>query len=587
MRKIRFALGVCAFALYMFAANDYAKADEVYDVTKFGANGSDKSNDREAIQECLKLGNTSEVITVKIPSGTYYIDSDLKIYGNTVLELAEDAIIVAEKNMNHMLYNPSNSIDAPITISGGVWEADKTVDKSSIISIKNCSDLTVKNLTINDNGGYGILVQNCNVDITGCKVNNSYGNAIGVHKGKASISDCKVNNVIYEKANGYYLNGCTKAEIKKCKVSKAGYDGVIANTVKSLTITDCEISYVENCGITTSKCTNVTVQNNIVSNQDRDAIWMENPSVSTILIDNNLVGPSKEGTKMSSGIVVFGGGKIKVSNNEVNDIYHNAIYAKESNDVTIESNTIKKTGKNGICVLKIEGTIYKNDISSTKASGITMNSTTGVKVVSNKFTNIGDMGVYAYKGSNTSYIGNTLNNIKGHGLDVFSTKNAVIKKNSVKKSKKMGIYAKNVTGLKIMNNDVVDTATRPIRATECSGTITKNVCRYGNDGTPIIGEGMKISSNKQFKGTPSFTKVTKRNTNATLKWKKAEGVTGYQIYARVGNAGKWKKIKTVSGANVRTIKCTKLKSGKKHKFKIRAYIKGNTGTIYTDFSKVK
>ena len=71
-------------------------------------------------------------------------------------------------------------------------------------------------------------------------------------------------------------------------------------------------------------------------------------------------------------------------------------------------------------------------------------------------------------------------------------------------------------------------------------------------------------------------------SSVTLKWKKAKGAKGYQIY-KITKTGK-KKIATVKGASKKRYTVKKLKSGIKYCFKIRAFNR-NKKKKYGPFSK--
>ena len=70
------------------------------------------------------------------------------------------------------------------------------------------------------------------------------------------------------------------------------------------------------------------------------------------------------------------------------------------------------------------------------------------------------------------------------------------------------------------------------------------------------------------------------SSSVTLKWKKAKGAKGYQIYKVTNNGSK--KIATVKGASKKTYTVKKLKSNTRYRFKIRAF---NKKKKYGKFSK--
>ena len=69
----------------------------------------------------------------------------------------------------------------------------------------------------------------------------------------------------------------------------------------------------------------------------------------------------------------------------------------------------------------------------------------------------------------------------------------------------------------------------------------------------------------------------------TLSWKKASGVTGYQIYKKSGK-GSYKLVKTVKSAKTTKWTDASIKKGKKYTYKMRSYISENGTKVYSDFS---
>ncbi len=109
----------------------------------------------------------------------------------------------------------------------------------------------------------------------------------------------------------------------------------------------------------------------------------------------------------------------------------------------------------------------------------------------------------------------------------------------------------------------------------------------------------KYSVTVKFKGNYSGTKTlyfeikvskvdkltaTAGTSAVNLKWSEVKGADGYQIYYSTSKAGKYKKLKSTSKLSY---KKTGLKSGKTYYFKVRAYKKMDSGTVFGSFSSVK
>ena len=73
-------------------------------------------------------------------------------------------------------------------------------------------------------------------------------------------------------------------------------------------------------------------------------------------------------------------------------------------------------------------------------------------------------------------------------------------------------------------------------------------------------------------------------SGTVISWNKISGADGYQIYYSTAKGGKYKRLKSTSALS---FKKTGLASGKKYYFKVRAYKKTSSGTVYGEFSKVQ
>jgi hypothetical protein len=82
-------------------------------------------------------------------------------------------------------------------------------------------------------------------------------------------------------------------------------------------------------------------------------------------------------------------------------------------------------------------------------------------------------------------------------------------------------------------------------------------------------------------------KLTAASKSVTLKWSKAAGASGYEIYRYNSKTKKYDKVKTIKDASTLTWKNTKLTKGTTYKYKVRAYRTYNGTTYYGTCSAIK
>ena len=86
--------------------------------------------------------------------------------------------------------------------------------------------------------------------------------------------------------------------------------------------------------------------------------------------------------------------------------------------------------------------------------------------------------------------------------------------------------------------------------------------------------------------TPSVSKSSK--TTVKVKWKGISGETGYQVYRATSKNGKYSKVASVKMASSKyPYAKIKTKKGKTYYYKVRAYKKVGSKTVYSSFSSPK
>ena len=169
----------------------------VLDLSDFNASGEDKNADDKVIQSLLDRARLEEIpagkqLTVKIPKGTWYLDDCLKIYSNTSLELAPDAIMVRNNLGGIMLQNAhwkdgdrsricdpnyaggecshgGYSQGENISVSGGIWDGNvgnnTSTSMEAMFTLLHAKNITIKDTVLQNSSGEHMLVLNGMKDI--------------------------------------------------------------------------------------------------------------------------------------------------------------------------------------------------------------------------------------------------------------------------------------------------------------------------------------------------------------------------------------------------------------------------------------
>lgn len=121
-----------------------------------------------------------------------------------------------------------------------------------------------------------------------------------------------------------------------------------------------------------------------------------------------------------------------------------------------------------------------------------------------------------------------------------------------------------------------------------SGTIYKfKVRAYKNGDEVLWGDYSSAFETATRTATPKITKIsstTKGKVNLT--WSNVSGESGYQVYYSTKKSSGYKKV-TSYKTNVLSGSKSKLTSKKTYYFKVRAYKKTDSGTVYSSYSEVK
>lgn len=121
-----------------------------------------------------------------------------------------------------------------------------------------------------------------------------------------------------------------------------------------------------------------------------------------------------------------------------------------------------------------------------------------------------------------------------------------------------------------------------------SGTKFKfKVRAYTKDDGVIWADYSSILETATKPTTPKITSISsKTKGKAVVKWSNVERESGFQLYYSTKKSSGFEKVKSYEPNKLAGSK-SKLKSGKTYYFKVRAYRKTDSGTVYSSWSSVK
>ena len=172
-----------------------------------------------------------------------------------------------------------------------------------------------------------------------------------------------------------------------------------------------------------------------------------------------------------------------------------------------------------------------------------------------------------------------LPNVTGLKTSSTSTNSIKLKWNKVSGAKGYVVYQngkkiKTVTGTSLTVSKLKSGTTYKFTVKPYTKSSSKTI--YGN-----ASKTLTTSTNP---AKVSF-KLTSGKKNATLKWSKVTGASGYKVYYKTSKNGAWKLLKTASSKTTNYTK-TGLKKGKTYYFTVKSYRKVN-GKTYNGSYAIK
>lgn len=499
----------------------------------FGANGSDSKSDADAINKALAkaLEAGGAHITVRVPSGTYYLDKPLEIWSNTSLVCDANAKLCATFPEASVLRNRHLNADGSkclldssckhggysqthdIVVEGGVWDRDPNKkfagSSNGLFALRHGENITIRNLTVMNATNHIINVSaSRHVVIEGvtCKDNIKYTGkdkdywlnfAVGdanrfktieaIHadfanaEGEPSLYpqdetpsvDVTVKNCTFTDVFagvGNHHDGA-KGKMQQVNIDNCTFSGLVGACADFYSAADCSLT---NCTATNVQClaymtgaSNCTVSDNEISKFTDVAVTAENYTTGAVISGNTI--PNATG---------------------------NAIYVARNSSATVTGNTISNAGEAAVRVnSNSSATVSGNTISSPKTFGISTGGKSTVTCENNKITSPGKTGLYC-EASTMKAKGNTVSGGSTSAMTLSASTNCTFEKNTFSGATDNGVFVSGCTGITLTGNTIENAAKSGVRVTDKSTvTLTNNTINAPKEHGISVGGSSKVTAN--------------------------------------------------------------------------------------------
>ena len=474
-------------------------------------------------------------------------------------------------------------------------------------------DYTVKNLTISNNtiktASIGILCNGVQKSVISgntitqtANAPDDAGNTIAVtgntSSGNPSWCDFTSSEVTvksntldsrkYKAKNGILIQGGGKHVVSSNTIMSPWQRGIYLKDVSSQSsVTSNKISSTGNQGIAVEK-SSAKVQGNTVTSPKTMGIAFYNACPSSIITKNTISTSGKHGVFVSKNSKT-----ITISGNKITSAKGKGIVLDQSS-ATIRENTITSSKTVGIELSSNcpATSILKNTVKKSGKVGIALSSSTSsVTIEGNTVDTVQEHGIYL-KSSVAKILSNKVLNHKIQGIYLLNCKKAAsqVSKNTIQGIKKgrsssaRNIFVRNSKVSSITGNKCTNYSSYGIDIDEKS----KNISCKDNTFAKSVSNNLIVRSPKKNYKVGDFAakkpKAKKSGSAAiVLKWSKVSNASGYVVYRAVKN-GSYSKIKTLASKTV-TLTDKKLPTGKTYYYKVYAYRKITSNTIYSTVKK--
>lgn len=235
----------------------HAAEKTVYDVRSFGATGDGVTMDTKALQTCINTAGGAGGGFVRFPPGRYLAGS-LYLRSGITLELQKDAVLLGSTNkldycraakngrlnfhgllLGHQLTGISvigeGTIDGQGTALAqdtvrlareGVIPDAKEGQRPMIIHFRDCSDITIRGITLRDSACWTQEYRNCDW---------------------LTIDNVTVRTRAWRNNDGIDIDGCSDVTVRQCDIDSED-DGICLKSVER----PCRNVLVEHCRVRSS-----------------------------------------------------------------------------------------------------------------------------------------------------------------------------------------------------------------------------------------------------------------------------------------------------------------------------------------------
>ena len=479
----------------------------------------------DEIQAALDMNASGQYskLTVKIPAGTYELNTTLYIYSNTTIEADKGAVLKKMDNHNGKeSYGPilenklmddrggyGNCHD--IAIIGGVWDSIEVMENSvgtETFRFIHCDNVTVKDAVlcnVPEGSHLIVLAGTSNALIDNCEFYGYGGKGTSNHKEAVQLDIVHDSNIV----------PTTQEDIVK-------WDDLPCKnvTIKNCNFHDYSRAIGSHTGVKGVLHEGIVISGNIINNMSDTAIKLFN--YKDTIVENNSI------TNCVEGVLVYTDMKGLTSKEYMNPLSGAAGALPENYRIVIRNNEIKH--------MKMSGEDWGDAIRIMGSSKIPI---VGVEVSNNTIESMERFGVYATEAKDVTMTANLVTKVAKVGLYATTNcKNVSIIRNYVKNCGGYGIFLGNSLGGSIYGNTVKESGLEDeaqlhgIYVYKCSGTSRENAVYINKNA--VVGndragsQGIKVSTSDFVSITGNVVRRTKDRGIYVYSCKEAE-VTDNQI----------------------------------------------------------